>query len=114
MKCSLVVFVGVVALLLLSVAGQVFGQIDTALITRDKVESAEKLIGLTFTEAEQDSMLDALKEYARNYDSLRTIKIDNNIPPALMLNPLCPAKVPQSAVIAKFSPGWTSALPAIA
>ncbi len=33
-------------------------------------------------------MLDALKEYARNYDSIRTIRIDNSIPPALMLNPL--------------------------
>ncbi|PWB74205.1 amidase [candidate division GN15 bacterium] len=41
-----------------------------------------------FTDAERDSMLDALKEYARNYDSLRTINIPNSIPPAIMLNPL--------------------------
>ena len=38
------------------------GQTDTALITKQRVEAAERLIGLSFTDAERDSMLDALKE----------------------------------------------------
>ena len=83
--------ISIAAILLLEVTFGVSparGQTDTALITKQSVESAERLIGLRSTEAERDSMLDALKEYARNYDSLRTIRIDNSIPPAIMLNPI--------------------------
>jgi Asp-tRNA(Asn)/Glu-tRNA(Gln) amidotransferase A subunit family amidase len=63
-------------------------QSDTSRITKDKVEGTEALIGIKFNDAERDSMLDALKEDLRNYDSLRTIRIGNEIPPAIQFNPI--------------------------
>ncbi|MEJ5351179.1 MAG: amidase [Melioribacteraceae bacterium] len=57
-------------------------------ITRENVENAEKIIGLEFTEAERDSMLDALDEQLNNYLNIRKIKIDNSIPPAILFNPI--------------------------
>ncbi len=88
MRNSLVAVAAAILLLALSGSTPVHAQTDTSKITKQAVESAEKLIGMHFTDAERDSMLDALKEYARNYDSLRTINIPNSIPPAIMLNPL--------------------------
>jgi len=57
-------------------------------ITKEYVENAEKIIGLEFTEAERDSMLDALSEQLNNYLNIRKIKIDNSIPPAILFNPI--------------------------
>ena len=78
----------ITGLLFLLPGSQALAQIDTALIKKDKVAAAQLLLGLNFTDAEQDSMLDALKESLRNFDSLRTVKIDNSIPPAMTLNPI--------------------------
>lgn len=49
-------------------------QIDTA-----TVEQAERLIGLQFTAAEKDSMLDGLKENRVNYDKLHAVPIPNHL-----------------------------------
>jgi len=57
-------------------------------ITKENVGNAEKIIGLEFTEAERDSMLDALNEQLNNYLNIRKIKIDNSIPPAILFNPI--------------------------
>ena len=56
--------------------------------TRDIVSNAEKLIGLNFTDAKRDSMLDALKDQLANYQNLRKVTLSNNIPPAIILNPI--------------------------
>ncbi len=74
--------------LLLQAGYTVYAQSDTAEIKSDKVEAAEILMGLKFIPAERDSMLDALKEYHICYDSLRTVKISNDIPPAITFNPI--------------------------
>ncbi len=57
-------------------------------ISKENVSNAEKIIGLEFTEAERDSMLDALNEQLNNYLNIRKIKIDNSIPPAILFNPI--------------------------
>ncbi|MDH7603962.1 MAG: amidase [Melioribacter sp.] len=57
-------------------------------ITKENVANAEKILGLEFTEAERDSMLDALNEQLNNYMNIRKIKIDNSIPPAILFNPI--------------------------
>ena len=57
-------------------------------ITREMVAAAERMIGLNFTEAKRDSMLGDLKENLDNFQKLRTIALDNSVPPALVFNPI--------------------------
>lgn len=57
-------------------------------IIKENVANAEKIIGLEFTDAERDSMLDALNEQLTSYNNIRKVKIDNNIPPAVLFNPI--------------------------
>lgn len=57
-------------------------------IIKENVANAEKIIGLEFTDAERDSMLDALNEQLTSYNNIRKVKIDNNIPPAILFNPI--------------------------
>jgi len=52
------------------------------------VNHAQNLIGMQFTQAETDSMLDALNEQLKNYENLRKIDIQNCIPPAFEFNPI--------------------------
>jgi Asp-tRNA(Asn)/Glu-tRNA(Gln) amidotransferase A subunit family amidase len=57
-------------------------------ITRDIVASAEKLIGLNFSDAKRDSMLDGMNDQLKNYEKIRTVSIANNVPPAILFNPI--------------------------
>ncbi|MBU0561862.1 MAG: amidase [Bacteroidetes bacterium] len=66
----------------------IVAQINDTLITPSIVEGAEKLFGLNFTEAERDSMLDDLKSQLKDYEKIRSIILTNDIPPAIMFNPL--------------------------
>ncbi len=52
------------------------------------VAAAEKLIGLNFSQAQRDSMMDELEENLSFYLSLRDTTLANHVPPALMFNPL--------------------------
>jgi len=61
---------------------------DDGKISRNDVSAAEKIAGLKFTDAEKDSLLIDLDNNAGFYQALRTISIDNSIPPALQFNPL--------------------------
>jgi Asp-tRNA(Asn)/Glu-tRNA(Gln) amidotransferase A subunit family amidase len=57
-------------------------------ITKENVAKASKIIGLEFTETEQDSMLDELNDNLTNYFKIRDFQIDNSIPPSLQFNPI--------------------------
>jgi Asp-tRNA(Asn)/Glu-tRNA(Gln) amidotransferase A subunit family amidase len=57
-------------------------------ITRADVRAAENLIGLEFSDAKRDSMLDDLNELRGQYEKIRDIALPNFIPPALQFNPL--------------------------
>jgi len=56
--------------------------------TKNDIAGAEKLIALEFTDAERDSMLSDLADYRKGYEALRNLTITNDIPPALVFNPV--------------------------
>ena len=57
-------------------------------LTRENVANAERLIGMDFSDAKRDTMLDGLKEQLDNYQNLRKVALSNRIPPALQFNPI--------------------------
>lgn len=57
-------------------------------LNRATVSEAAKLFGLEFTEAERDSMLSDLESNRTEYAALRSVDIDNSIPPAQNFNPI--------------------------
>jgi Asp-tRNA(Asn)/Glu-tRNA(Gln) amidotransferase A subunit family amidase len=57
-------------------------------ITKNDISYAEKLIGLGFTESEQDSMLDDLNDNLQNYMKIRNVNLDNSVMPSLLFNPI--------------------------
>ncbi len=57
-------------------------------ITKENIESAERIIGLEFTEEERDSMQTQLDEQLINYQNIHKIELENNIPPAILFNPI--------------------------
>ncbi|MDP4192725.1 MAG: amidase [Bacteroidota bacterium] len=57
-------------------------------ITKPIVENAEKIIGLSFSDAKRDSMLDGLNDQMKNYESIRKIHLDNSVMPAIIFNPI--------------------------
>lgn len=63
-------------------------------IMRTDVAAAQKLIGLQFSEAKLDSMLEGLNEQRDNYVHLRNVTLKNSVPPALLFNPIPPGMAP--------------------
>jgi Asp-tRNA(Asn)/Glu-tRNA(Gln) amidotransferase A subunit family amidase len=57
-------------------------------ISKDDIKSSEKIIGLEFSDAEMDSMLENLNEHLESYKKIRDYSIKNSIPPALDFNPI--------------------------
>jgi Asp-tRNA(Asn)/Glu-tRNA(Gln) amidotransferase A subunit family amidase len=75
---------GFLALLLLIAANP---EVEKSPITPDVVKSAEEIVGLDFTPAERDSMIDDLVENLKSYEKIRELSIANSIPPALCFDP---------------------------
>jgi len=75
---------GILAGLLLVTLGAVVGESP---VTRGAIEAAEKIIGLEFTPAERDSMIDDVADNLESYVKLRSVPIDNSVPPALWFDP---------------------------
>ncbi len=61
---------------------------DDDSITTADIAGAEKVIGLSFTGAERDSMIDALNEQLGNYKAVRDFSLNNSVPPAVLFNPV--------------------------
>ena len=57
-------------------------------LTREMIANAEKLVGLNFSDAKRDSMIEGLKDHLASYQNIRKVNLANNIPPALALNPI--------------------------
>lgn len=72
------------------VGGFVSRHVDEEKITITMVRNAEKIIGLTFTDAEADSMLETLESRRKNYAELRKLNMPNSVVPSLNFNPLPP------------------------
>jgi len=81
-------------------------------ITIALVKQAQKIIGLDFTDAEADSMLENLEGQKKSFAALRKLNIPNSIPPALNFNPLPVAyQYPDKANYFKISSGAGTKLP---
>jgi Asp-tRNA(Asn)/Glu-tRNA(Gln) amidotransferase A subunit family amidase len=59
-------------------------------ITEAVIAEAEKITGLVFTESERKMMVKRLNDRLDSYEKLRTVKLDNSVPPALNFTPLPP------------------------
>lgn len=57
-------------------------------ITKETLTQAANLIGLEFTDVEKDSMISQLEGLRKNYQTIRDLEIGNEIPPALVFNPI--------------------------
>jgi Asp-tRNA(Asn)/Glu-tRNA(Gln) amidotransferase A subunit family amidase len=57
-------------------------------ITTEMVHHASQIFGLTFTEAERDSMLSNLERARKGYEDVRAIPLANDVSPSLYFNPL--------------------------
>ncbi len=56
-------------------------------IDRTGIESAQEILGLTFTETEMDTMVDYLTRNLTGYDSMRTKSLDYDVLPAILFDP---------------------------
>ncbi len=81
-----ILFVFISGLFLFNVSS--FAQQKEGKIKKEIIPNAEKIIGLEFTDAERDSMVDALNDQLNNYENIRKIHLDNSIPPAILFNPI--------------------------
>jgi Asp-tRNA(Asn)/Glu-tRNA(Gln) amidotransferase A subunit family amidase len=75
-------------------------------ITREDLTAVEDLTGLRFTDPQRDLMLKGLEDLEKDYGRLRTVLLDNSVPPALRFDPAPPAppklaSAPGSANIAE-------------
>ena len=68
--------------------GFITKQLDEDKITSTMVKEAQKIIGIDFSIAEADSMLENLESQRKNYAELRKLKIPNSVSPSLNFNPL--------------------------
>jgi len=57
-------------------------------LTTQNIANAETLIGLEFTQAERDSVLDGLVSVLDDYTAIHDYELSNDIPPSLLYNPL--------------------------
>jgi Asp-tRNA(Asn)/Glu-tRNA(Gln) amidotransferase A subunit family amidase len=56
-------------------------------LTVESLRAAEQLAGLELTDEERQLMLDGLEGLRKDYETLRTVALDNSIPPALRFDP---------------------------
>jgi Asp-tRNA(Asn)/Glu-tRNA(Gln) amidotransferase A subunit family amidase len=76
-------------LLLISLfSALLYSSIFPQTITKENISSAENIIGLEFSDEERDSMLTNLDTQLVNYQNIRKVELANNIPPAIIFNPV--------------------------
>lgn len=63
-------------------------------VTRDMLIGAEGVIGVAFTDAERDLMLNSLNSALQSYTSLHGVTLDNGVVPAVLFNPVIPGVQP--------------------
>jgi Asp-tRNA(Asn)/Glu-tRNA(Gln) amidotransferase A subunit family amidase len=89
MKKSKLILIFFSVSLLSFFSGAIFIKIsDKNPITIQMVQQAEKILGLSFSEAQQDSMLDLMNDHLRSYEVIRKADLSNSIPPAALFNPI--------------------------
>ena len=74
-----------------------FQEQDEKKISSIMLQEAEKIAGLEFTDEERELMLEGVNNYLEAYEKLRTVKIDNSVPPAIQFSPILPGMSFQKA-----------------
>jgi hypothetical protein len=72
---------------------------DREPITGEHIRNAEQILGLAFSEAERDSMIDGLENQRVSYQALRRVSLKNETPPAILFNPITRDLLPDTAQI---------------
>jgi len=67
-----------------------FGPHPDGKITDDDVQAAQKLLALDLTEDEIDTLLADVRDNAEDFDLMHQYTLKNEVPPALLFNPLPP------------------------
>jgi len=68
--------------------GQVLFAQEKNPISKQDVQAAEALMGVSFSNAQRDSMLPDLEDNLGSYKKLRELDLQNSVPPALLFNPV--------------------------
>ncbi|HYK76951.1 MAG TPA: amidase [Daejeonella sp.] len=71
-----------------ALGGFITKQVEEEKITLAIVKQAQKIIGLNFSDAKADSMLNTLNDQRKSYAELRKLNIPNQVAPALTFNPI--------------------------
>lgn len=83
---TILVFLGIVQV----ASGQ--GGPDSTRFTAGDVDAAQPIIGLHFTPAERESLMDELEWYLESYDTLQGLHLPNAVRPALVFDPVPPGR----------------------
>jgi hypothetical protein len=78
----------ILCILSFTLGGFITQKLEEEKITAILVKQAQKIIGLEFTDAEADSMLQDLERRRKGYVALRKLNISNSTAPVLNFNPL--------------------------
>ena len=65
-----------------------FIQDKSAPITSEMIKDGASIIGLEFTDAERDTMIEALTDTREDLQAIRDMKLNNSVPPSLAFNPI--------------------------
>ncbi len=87
-RASVKSFFGGVLAALVIFGGFIFITAGDDEITVEDISHAERLIGLQFSVAKRDSMIDGLTQYRTSYQSIREYGLVNSVPPSLSFNPI--------------------------
>lgn len=72
----------------LALAGTAQAQDGVPPITRERIQAAESIHGIPFTDTERDSMLASLEEQRASYEALRKVPLPNPVVPSLQFDPI--------------------------
>jgi Asp-tRNA(Asn)/Glu-tRNA(Gln) amidotransferase A subunit family amidase len=78
-----------------------------------RIAEAEKLVGLEFTEADRGLLQKGLAEQLEDYQKIRSVSIDNSVPPALRFDPVpSGVEIPRGESSLRMSESKPDAVPA--
>jgi len=81
-------------------------------ITVETIRCAEEVAGLTFTDEERLQMVEDVKAQAESYRVLRSVPLDNSVPPAIRFDPSVRARPAEAADAPSAPVGREVAMPA--
>ncbi|MEO5511757.1 MAG: amidase, partial [Longimicrobiales bacterium] len=72
--------------------GVLWGQAqqDPARVTKEMIADAEKIAGLTFTDAQREKMVRGVNSMSRSLDQIHAVKLPNEVLPAIQFDPVLP------------------------